>query len=143
MQATAILQGPALEGEALDRRVDAVLDFLGDYFMSKSPVHQAADEIAAHLEEAGIDYAIAGALALGVHGFVRATEDVHVIVTREGLERFKDRWLGRGYVNVRAGGKPVRDTTHNALRLTALQHSSPRVEALRQQDARANVEQES
>ncbi len=113
MRAMPMLEGAMIGGEALDRRVDAVLDFLGDYFMSKSPVHQAADEIARHLEEAGIDYAIAGALALGVHGFVRATEDVDIIVTRDGLERFKERWLGRGYVNVRAGGKPVRDTTHN------------------------------
>jgi hypothetical protein len=102
-----------LQGEALDQRVDAVLDFLGAYFMNKSPVHLAAEELARHLEEAGIDYAIAGALSLGVHGFVRATEDVDVIVTREGLEQFKERWLGRGYVNLRAGGKAVRDTTHN------------------------------
>jgi hypothetical protein len=104
---------PTLQGEALDHRVDAVLDFLGDYFMNKSRVHLAAEEIARHLEDAGIDYAIAGALSLGVHGFVRATEDVDIIVTREGLEKFKERWLGRGYVNLRAGGKPVRDTTHN------------------------------
>jgi len=102
-----------LQGEALDRRVDAVLEFLGAYFMNKSPVHLAAEDIARHLEEAGVDYAIAGALSLGVHGFVRATEDVDIIVTREGLEKFKERWLGRGYVNLRAGGKPVRDTTHN------------------------------
>jgi hypothetical protein len=102
-----------LHGEALDARMDAVLSFLGAYFMEQSPVHLAAEEIARHLEEAGIDYAIAGALSLGVHGFVRATEDVDVIVTREGLEKFKERWLGRGYVNLRPEGKPVRDTTHN------------------------------
>jgi hypothetical protein len=103
----------ALQGEALDHRVDAVLDFLGAYFMNKSPVHLAAEEIARHLEEAGIDYAIAGALSLGIHGFVRATEDVGIIITRDGLEKFKERWLGRGYVNLRAGGKPIRDTAHN------------------------------
>jgi len=104
---------PVLQDEALDRRVEAVLDFVGAYFMNKSPVHLAAEAIAQHLEEAGIDYAIAGALSLGVHGFVRATEDVDIIVTREGLEKFKERWLGRGYVNLRAGGKPIRDTAHN------------------------------
>ena len=102
-----------LDGRALDRRVDAVLEFLGAFFMGKSPVHLAAEEIAARLEEAGIDYAIAGALSLGVHGFVRATEDVDLIVTRDGLEQFKARWLGRGYLNLRAGGKSIRDTVHN------------------------------
>lgn len=93
--------------------MDAVLEFLGAYFMNKSPVHLAAEEIARRLQEGGIDYTIAEALSLGVHGFVRATEDVDVIVTREGLEKYKERWLGRGYVNVRPGGKPVRDTMHN------------------------------
>jgi hypothetical protein len=102
-----------VQGEELDRRVDAVLDFLGGYFMNKSPVHQAAEDVARRLEEAGIDYAIAGALSLGVYGVVRATEDVGILVTRDGLEKFKERWLGRGYVNLRAGGKPVRDTAHN------------------------------
>jgi hypothetical protein len=102
-----------VQGEELDRRVDAVLDFLGGYFMNKSPVHQAAQDIARRLEEAGIDYAIAGALSLGVYGFVRATEDVDILITRDGLDKFKERWVGRGYVSLRAGGKPVRDTTHN------------------------------
>ncbi len=81
--------------------------------MNKSPVHLAAEEIARRFEEVEIDYVLAGALSLGVHGFVRATEDVGLIVSREGLERFKERWLGRGYVNLRAGGKSIRDTEHN------------------------------
>ena len=99
-----------LDPRALDRRVEAVLEFLGAFFLGKSPVHLAAEDIARRLEETGIDYAIAGALSLGVHGFVRATEDVALIVTRDGLEKFKERWLGRGYVNLRAGGKAIRDT---------------------------------
>jgi hypothetical protein len=102
-----------LQGEALDHRVDAVLDLLGAYFMNKSPVHAAAEEIARLLEESGVDYAIAGAVCLAVHGFVRATEDVDIVVTREGLETFKQRWLGRGYLDVRPGGKAVRDTRRN------------------------------
>ncbi len=80
--------------------------------MGESPAQKAAQQIARRLEEAGIDYAIAGALCLGAHGVVRATEDVEVLVTREGLERFKAEWVGRGYVNLRPGGKAVRDTVH-------------------------------
>lgn len=81
--------------------------------MDQSPVHRAAEEIARRPEEAGIDYVIAGALSLGFHGYKRLTEDVDIILTREGLEKFKAAWLGRGYVNVRAGGKPVRDTLND------------------------------
>jgi hypothetical protein len=102
-----------LHGQAIDARMDAVLARAGVYFLGTSPVHQAAAEIARRLEEAGIDYAIAGALSLGFHGYERMTDDVDVIVTPEGLEKFKAAWLGRGYVNLRAGGKAVRDTFNN------------------------------
>lgn len=80
--------------------------------MGESPVQKAAQGIARLLEGAGIDCAIAGALRLGAHGLVRATEDVDVLVTREGLERFKSAWLGRDDVNLRPGGKAVRDTVY-------------------------------
>jgi hypothetical protein len=102
-----------LRSDAVDARMDAVLARAGAFFMGQSPVHRAAEEIARRLEEAGIDYAIAGALSLGFHGYERLTEDVDVIVTAAGLEKFKAAWLGRGYVNVRAGGKAVRDTVNN------------------------------
>jgi hypothetical protein len=102
-----------LPREQIDARMDALLSSAGAYFMEQSPVHHAAEEIARRLEEAGIDYVIAGALSLGFHGYRRLTEDVDVILTREGLEKFKGAWLGRGYVNLRPGGKAVRDTSSN------------------------------
>jgi hypothetical protein len=93
--------------------IDSVLDQVGAYFMNESPVQKAAHDIARHLDELGIAHAIAGALALGVHGVVRATEDVDILLSRENLERFKSAWLGRGYANLRPGGKAIRDTQHN------------------------------
>ena len=66
--------------------------------MDRSPVQKAAADIARRLDELGIDYAIAEALCLAAHGVVRATEDVDILMTREGLERFKSAWLGRGYI---------------------------------------------
>ncbi len=87
---------------------DDYLGRVGAFFVGESPVQKAALAIAQKLDEGCIPYAIAGALCLGAHGVVRATEDVDVLVTREGLERFKTQWLGR--VNLRPGGKAVRDT---------------------------------
>jgi hypothetical protein len=98
--------------EALARRFEAALDRMGAYFMGSSPLQEAATQIARILSEMRIDYAIAGALSLAAHGLVRATEDVDVLISREGLERFKQAWLGRGYVTVRPGGKAVRDTVN-------------------------------
>jgi len=102
-----------LQGEALARRMEWGLAFMDEYFRGASVVHRAAEDLARRLEAAGIEYAIAGALGLNAYGYMRATVDVDVILTREGLERFKSEWLGRGYVNLRAGGKPVRDAVNN------------------------------
>jgi hypothetical protein len=92
--------------------MEEVLASVGSFFMKKSPLHGAAEQIARALKALNVDFAIGGALALGVHGFIRATEDVDVLIAPEDLERFKKEWLGHGYLNVRPGGKPVRDTVH-------------------------------
>ena len=105
--------------EALGERFEAALERIGAYFMASSPVQNAAAEIARRLTDLRIDYAIAGALCLAAHGAVRATEDVDVLIARDGLSRFKEHWLGRGYVDVRPGGKAVRDT-ENAVKIDFL-----------------------
>ena len=102
-----------LTAAEVDDRADALLAEAEAYFMGAGGVHGAAAAIAERLTEAGIDYAIAGAIALGEHGFKRLTVDVDVLIRREDLDRFKAEWLGRGYVEVRPGGKAVRDTIHN------------------------------
>jgi hypothetical protein len=69
-------------------------------FMGSSDVQGAARAIARVLDEEHIDYAIAGALALAVHGRPRMTDDVDVSIRRDDLQRFKERWLG-DHPNVR------------------------------------------
>jgi hypothetical protein len=95
---------------SLGERFQAALEEIGAYHLGASPIQRTAADIARRLEEMGIDYAIAGALCLAAHGLVRATEDVDILIARDGLEAFKQRWLGLGYVDVRQGGKAVRDT---------------------------------
>jgi len=102
-----------LTAAEVDRRTDALLEEAEAYFMGEGGIHNAAAAIAERLTGAGIDYAIAGAIALGEHGFKRLTADVDVLIRREGLDRFKAEWLGRGYLDVRPGGKAVRDTINN------------------------------
>lgn len=105
--------------EVLAEGFEAALERMGGYFMGSSPLQAAAVQIATLLHELDIDYAIAGSLCLAAHGVVRATEDVDILIGRDDLERFKRAWLGRGYVNVREGGKAVRDTV-NGVRLDFL-----------------------
>lgn len=80
--------------------------------MGEADVQQALEKLARHLEAEGIPYAIVGALALGEYGYRRATVDIAVLVTRDGLARFKERFLGHGYVERFAGSKGMRDTEH-------------------------------
>jgi hypothetical protein len=80
--------------------------------MSTSDVHQALRKITRLLEESNIPYALVGALALGEYGYHRVTVDIDLLLTPEGLATFKERHLGRGYVDKFPGSKGMRDTEH-------------------------------
>lgn len=97
------------EAGSLAERFETALAEMGAYFLGSSPIQKSAADIARRLDELHIDYAIAGALCLAAHGVIRATEDVDILISRDGLDRFKQEWLGRGYVALRPGGKAVRD----------------------------------
>lgn len=101
-----------LEADA-EARFFASLEHAGRFFMGTSDVHAALERLVAVLDEASIPYAIAGALALGEYGYRRTTDDVDVLLTAEGLERFKAAHLGRGYVEKFPGSRGVRDTVTN------------------------------
>src|SRR5262245_55637006 len=78
--------------------------------MGTDGVHRALVKLAAALEELQIPYAIAGAMALNEHGYRRVTTDIDVLLTAESLKRFKEAWLGRGYVEKFPGSRGLRDT---------------------------------
>jgi hypothetical protein len=88
-------------------------DYAGRFFMGQSEVHKALQKLIRLLEQDDIAYAIIGAMALNQHGYRRVTEDIDVLLTREGLETFKKAHLGRGYVEKFPGSKGLRDTEHN------------------------------
>jgi len=66
------------------------------------------------LETQGIDYVVIGAVALNQHGYRRFTEDIDLLLTREGLERFQENLVGRGYRPAFQGAtKKFRSTEEN------------------------------
>jgi hypothetical protein len=82
-----------------------------EFFMNTSPVQQTLRNLARRLSESQIDYAVIGGMALALHGFVRPTQDVDLLLTREGLEKFHEDLVGRGYVPLFPGArKHFRDT---------------------------------
>lgn len=80
------------------------------HFEKDSAVHKALAKITRKLEELGIPYAVVGGMAMFFHGYRRFTEDVDVLVTREGLEEIHRQLEGLGYVPPFAGSKQLRDT---------------------------------
>jgi hypothetical protein len=79
------------------------------FFMGTADVQQAMRKLVAALDELEIPYAIVGGMALNEYGYQRVTVDVDVLLTQEGLQRFKDHWLGRGYVERFPGSRGLRD----------------------------------
>ncbi len=79
------------------------------HFEEASAVHQTLRRITRRLEELGVPYAVAGGMALFLHGFRRFTEDVDILVGKDGLRLIHERLEGRGYVAPFSGSKNLRD----------------------------------
>ena len=82
------------------------------FFMGEAEVQKALDKLVEILDKDRIPYAIIGAMALNEFGYRRVTVDVDVLLTPEGLAAFKQRHLGRGYVEKFPGSRGVRDAEH-------------------------------
>jgi len=82
-----ILQGPF--GDKLRRA--------GQFFMKEDPVYRTLRNLARRLTEAQIDYAIVGGMAVAEHGLLRVTQDVDILLTPRGLDRFTKQCQSLGY----------------------------------------------
>ena len=82
------------------------------YFMGKGILNKTLARLAHDLEAHGIDYAVIDAAALLAHGYPRFTEDIDLIMTPEGLQKFHDELIGLGYAPAFPGArKRLRSTT--------------------------------
>ncbi len=50
------------------------------------------------LEEENIDYAVCGGMAMAIHGFLRATVDIDIILLQENINKTKDAFKAYGYI---------------------------------------------
>jgi hypothetical protein len=83
------------------------------FFRGQGMLNNALLRIVADLERNGIGYAVIGAIALNQHGYKRFTEDIDLLMTKEGLQQFRDRLVGRGYVPAFPGATRRFKTSHN------------------------------
>ena len=80
------------------------------HFENDSSVHRALRRITKRLDELQIPYALAGGMALFLHGYRRFTEDVDILVSAESLNKIHANLEGLGYVSPFEGSKNLRDT---------------------------------
>jgi hypothetical protein len=76
---------------------DQMLREASAYFSGEGRLHSALRQLAKRLDAEGIAYALLGGLALAEFGYPRLTEDIDLLLTAVGLERFRERLVGRGY----------------------------------------------
>jgi hypothetical protein len=82
------------------------------YFMGDGTLNKTLTRLSNDLEERGIDYMVIGAVALLAHGYPRFTEDIDLVMTAEGLQKFHDELVGLGYAPAFPGAKKrLRSTT--------------------------------
>jgi hypothetical protein len=79
------------------------------FFEGKGKVQETLRRITQRLNKLNIPYAVAGGMALFHHGHRRYTEDVDILVTREGLKEIHEQLDGLGFVRPFAQSKHLRD----------------------------------
>ena len=74
-----------MQTSVIDRYEEARRYFIGEGILNKTLDHLSRD-----LEERGIDYMVIGAVALLAHGYPRFTDNIDLVMTAEGLVKFRD-----------------------------------------------------
>lgn len=82
------------------------------FFQGQSNIQHTLKKITRKLGELGIDYVVVGGMAMVQHGYRRFTEDVDLLVTREGLTEIHRQLEGLGYLPLFQGSKHLRDTEY-------------------------------
>ena len=95
--------------QRLSQSISYVLDEGGRLFVGESEVNKTLRRITRRLDDLSIPYAVAGGMAMIAHGYVRFTDDVDILVTREDLHRLHEDVDGRGWVRPFSGSKNLRD----------------------------------
>src|SRR5215218_3241711 len=75
------------------------------YFMGEGTLNKTLARLSSDLDERGIDYMVIGAVALLAHGYPRFTEDIDLVMTAEGLQKFHEELIGLGYAPAFPGAK--------------------------------------
>lgn len=82
------------------------------FFMGEGTLNETLRRVAKDLDNHAIEYSLIGAVALNNYGYRRFTEDIDLLLTSEGLEKFQTELVGRGYRPAFEGATKKFRTTH-------------------------------
>ena len=87
------------------------------FFRGRGMLNNTLLRIVSDLEQNGIDYALIDAVALSQHGYRRFTEDIDLLMTKDGLREFQERLVGKGYVPAFTGATKAFKTSPENVRV--------------------------
>jgi hypothetical protein len=82
------------------------------FFQGKDEVYKTMRRLVKRLEKAQIPYAIMGGMAVNAHGHRRTTGDVDILLTAEGLNEFRQRFVPKNYETVPKRSRRFVDRTN-------------------------------
>jgi hypothetical protein len=68
-----------------------------NFFEGKGMLNETLRQLAEDLEKHDIEYSVIGAIALNQYGYQRFTVDIDLLLSKEGLDKFHEELVGRGY----------------------------------------------
>jgi hypothetical protein len=73
------------------------LRVIDKFFQGKDPVHRSMRRLANRLRKAKIPYVVVGGMAVFARGYRRTTNDIDIILTKEGFAEFQNRFVPEKY----------------------------------------------
>ena len=102
------------------RSADEILRESENFFAGRGAVHATLRSLVDRLAAESIPYAIVGGMALNLFGFARQTVDVDVLLTKDGLEKFRERLVRLGYAPAFPGASRAFRDTETGVRIDFL-----------------------
>jgi hypothetical protein len=93
----------------LEDSFNFVLSEADQLYHGRGRLRETYERLVKRLDALGVSYTLVGGYALILHGVRRFTEDIDLLVSREGLARLHDELIGRGYLGVARGSRNLRD----------------------------------
>jgi hypothetical protein len=93
----------------LESSFDLVLREADQLYQGEGRLKKTYKRLAKYLDKLGVSYSLVGGYALILHKVRRFTEDIDLLVSKEGLDRIHKELIGRGYVQVAPESRNLRD----------------------------------